>query len=79
MRMRPSHLQDLQAIMRGANVLEREAQDEANMAGPTKAVEKAQVLATLALSKRIEALIHCQLYSAPSSHPASKDSEDELG
>ncbi len=72
MRMRQGHLGDLQAIMRGASLLEREAQDEANMAGPTKAVEKAQVLATLALSKRVEALIHCQLYNSP-------EAEDELG
>ncbi len=72
MRMRQGHLGDLQSIMRGASVLEREAQDAANMAGPTKSVEKAQVLATLALSKRVEALIHCQLYNSP-------EPEDELG
>ena len=62
--MKPSHLGDLQTIMRSASVLEREAQDAANIAGPAMTFEKAQVLATLALSKRIEALIHVQLYSS---------------
>lgn len=70
--MRPGHLGDLMAIMRGASVLEREAQDAANIAGPVQTFEKAQVLATLALSKRLECLIHIQLYNSP-------EEEDELG
>lgn len=72
MMMKPHHLGDLTAIMRGASVLEREAQDAANIAGPVQTFEKAQVFATLAVSKRLEALLHVQLYSSP-------EGEDELG
>lgn len=72
MQMRPGHLGDLMAIMRGANVLEGHATDLLAKAGPNPIIEKAQVFATLALSKRLEALLHVQLYSSP-------EGEDELG
>lgn len=66
MMMKPGHLGDLQTIMRSANVLEKDAVDLiVPFAGPAGKAAKAQTLAILALSKRLEALLHVQLYSFP--------------
>jgi hypothetical protein len=71
--MRQGHLHDLQTIMRSATVLEKDAVDLiVPFAGPAGKAAKAQTLATLAVSKRLEALIHCLLYNSP-------EDEDELG
>ncbi len=67
MQMRPGHLGDLMAIMKSAEGFEEESKEAAN-----NNWNRAAVFATLAVSKRLEALLHVQLYSSP-------EGEDELG